>query len=215
MDETSLKEAYGGNICLMPISKEYELIFIHVPRCAGTSVIEALDMKDRRHYKWNYHYRKHHSLWNKYTNFTIVRNPYSRAVSTYNYIRMKESYWHSSKNPNQAIDGKHVDYDVVRQLSFNETIKLLHNGELQGHEWQSQHPFIYDDGELMVDKILRFENLPDCFNELMSSKEIEVELPRLNSSNTKADYHKLYDKKTKERIEDIYQKDLELLNYGY
>lgn len=198
----------------MPISREHNLIFVHIPRNSGTSVIEALDMDYCRHYKWKYHYRNHHRLWRDGTTFTITRNPYERAVSTYEYIKLDESYWHSVTG--DSVDGTHKDYNFCNNHTFKETIDELHtnflDSELSGDEWEKQVPFIYNEDRLMVDEVLRFENLPSCFDNLMQKCNIDVTLPKLNSSDTN-NYEDYYDKLTREWVWDIYERDFSYLDY--
>ena len=199
----------------MPLSRKHKLFFIHIPRTAGTSIYEALDLDYCRHYTWQYHYINHSSVWYKYNKFSIVRNPYTRAVSTYNYIKMDESYWHSVSG--NAPDGKHIDYDFCTNHTFKETINELYSnfldGSLSGDEWLRQTFFIFHKDRLMVDDILKFENLPDNFYNLMNRYGINgVELPTLNSSNT-SNYMRYYDKELKNKVYEIYKEDFNELNY--
>jgi len=198
----------------MPISHRHELIYIHIPRTGGTSVCEALSMDDRRHHNWHYHFRRHPRGWRFYLKFAIVRNPYSRAVSTYEYAKLDESYWHSSINPEQAIDGKHEDYDILNSVDFRQVVKLLDDGILEGFEWLAQWPFIYREQKLQVDKVLKFEDLPRCFYELMKECSIDATLPKLNSSGVK-DYRSYYDEDIKQKIREIYSEDFRRFGYQF
>ncbi len=68
------------------ISHHHKLIFIHIPKCAGRSISNALG-EPFDHYTAAYyqtHYAQHR---NDYTTFTTVRNPYGRLVSAYHYIK--------------------------------------------------------------------------------------------------------------------------------
>ena len=89
----------------MNISDKYQLIFFHLPKCAGRSVVNALDIKtsDKTNIKtglgqttllgfeiagWNN--RIYPEKWNNYIKFTIIRNPWDRVVSLYHF-RKKEN----------------------------------------------------------------------------------------------------------------------------
>ena len=89
----------------MNISDKYKLIFFHYPKCAGKSVVDALGIKtsDKTNIKsglkqtiglgldyliWNK--TIYPDKWNNYTKFTIIRNPWDRMVSLYNF-RKKEN----------------------------------------------------------------------------------------------------------------------------
>jgi len=89
----------------MNISDKYKLIFFHLPKCAGRSVVNVLEIKtsDKTNIKtglkqtillgfevagWNQEI--YPEKWNEYIKFTIVRNPWDRMVSLYHF-RKKEN----------------------------------------------------------------------------------------------------------------------------
>lgn len=94
--------------------------------------------------------------------FTVVRNPYDRAVSAYRYR-------HATK--------------PAQQVGFRAYVKSLERARLPRHD-QPQADFVLDEsGKLIVDKILRFETLAADFAEV--SKKIFgrlIDLPHENKS---------------------------------
>lgn len=190
----------------MPISDEHEAIFLHIPRNAGTSIIEALDMYECRHHTYKYYQRKYPQKWEDYLTFSIVRHPFNRFVSAYNYARKEESYWHSTKDPQSAIDGKHPDYELLKDELLRKAVRLLvFTDQLKGQHWRRQYPFIYEN-KLKVDRLLRFEKLPDNFEKLFN-----VELPKKNSSGQKPELSNV----SKKQLFDYYRKDFEVFDFEY
>ena len=94
----------------MAVSEDKKLFFVHVPKNAGTSVREALDMKTLGHRTWKY--REDH--YPDFVSFAIVRNPWDRFVSSFAYAKMEESMYHG--------EGKftryHPDFKFLREKSF-------------------------------------------------------------------------------------------------
>ena len=73
------------------ISDKYKLMFVHNPKCAGTSIKTALqDLPDAQWYSNEWHYSAEQLLskfpaCHEYMTFGCVRNPYDRLVSAFSY----------------------------------------------------------------------------------------------------------------------------------
>lgn len=205
----------------MAYSEKLNLIFVHIPKCAGTSIIEAMVNIDPS--------TKHgHNSWNFYKNlnstysFSIVRNPWDRVVSCYNYAKMDSSYWHGTNK----IYGEHPDYKLANSLSFKDLIKLFYKNKFLlnypayrrthfRHNWDRQVPYIYDyDLNLKVSDLYRFEDLDKVIPELC--KRFNLDILHINKSNIdNVDYKSFYDEETKNMIYDIYREDIDVLNYSF
>lgn len=194
----------------MPISNKHKLIFIHIPKNAGTAFCKTLDMK-AGHSKWNF-YKKSNSLaWKNYKKIAIVRNPFDRVVSNYEYAKMKTSYWHSVEK--KSIYGKHKDYNLLKDKSFKETLRILKNSpqKLKHQGWSPQHIYICNPlGTLMVDKLFRYESLNEDFNDFFD----DVKLMKINVSKKDKNYRDYYDKETINIVREFYKKDFKLFNYN-
>lgn len=201
----------------MNISDKYKCIFIHIPRAAGTSIKEALELQGRGHLPWQYYYLVYPDQWNSYTKFTVVRNPWDRVVSAYHYAKMEKSYWHDNLNR----IAPHPDYELLSKRTFSECCEILKNRRnlLKHESWHPQHLWVAKtengNNSLMVDFVLRYENLENDFKVLCEKLEIKnIYLPRVNPSNH-GNYRICYTEETKEIIGNLYKKDTELFKYEF
>lgn len=199
----------------MPISNKHNLILVHIPKNAGTSIEETLEMNELSgHHKWyNYKY-KVPEKWENYYKFSVVRNPFDRVVSNYVYARKEVSYWHNALNPDKSRYGKHRDYDTLKNKSFREAVHMI--GDLEHQGWRDQYTYISDGEEIFVDRVLKMENLTDGFNQMLSDLGVVgYDLKHINSSRDENNYKSYYDRETREIVTEYYETDLELFDYSF
>lgn len=194
----------------MPISDKHKLIFIHIPKNAGTAITNTLEMADIGHHGWQYYKSKYPQKWDSYTKISVTRNPWDRVVSCYEYSKMEESYWHSTKGKARA--GKHLDYDLLKNKTFEDCLAILKNTpqKLRHQGWSNQSNYIYSGDKLMVDYILDVTEIDTKLSEILNEK---INIPKINMSNQNnyKDYYK--DNDMIEVISNIYR--IDLLNFKY
>ena len=196
-------------------SHQYRCIFVHVPKNAGSSIKRVLDMPGGNHFSW-WDYAEHHSrLWEAYASFAVVRNPWDRVVSAYQYAKMEKSYWQNE------LTGLHSDYLFLRDKSFEECVSILcHQRDLLEHmSWHSQAWYIADKksgNKIMVETVLRFESLAEDFAEFRRKLKIDCEpLPMVNTTQRLRDYRTYYNDQTRKMVEQVYRVDVELFGYSF
>ena len=189
------------------ISHNYKYIFIHVPKCAGTSIekyllnLEGIKRPERlsllpQNIQNQYHLDsgiKGHAFHEefditfreKYFSFTFVRNPFDKVASEYNW------------DPQ------------FKNISFLEFLKTPKNWNIR--HVNKQVEFI----DKHIDFIGRFENLQEDFETVCDIIEIpRQELPHKNKSKHKH-YTEYYDDETKQIVAEQYAKDIEYFGYKF
>jgi len=79
----------------------------------------------------------------------------------------------------------------------------------------SQSDWLKDsNGNIRVDKILRFESLKDDYKELAEILGFSKELPHLNATNRKH-YSEYYDNETIEVVRQWFKEDIDSFNYDF
>tara|TARA_Y100000310_G_scaffold340637_1_gene437146 strand:+ start:817 stop:1803 length:987 start_codon:yes stop_codon:yes gene_type:complete len=168
------------------ISQNYPLLFIHIPKAAGTSVNHILNIKEthsKRHLSLNeIQSLVNPKIYNTYTKFGIIRNPFDRMVSLY-FHRMKN--WNCLK----------VEFDpnlTFEQWFWNLNIHL-HEFSNKAFMMSSYDLLIDDKNDLGVDYTLRFENLEKDWNDMFEVLDLKApKLPKKNKSKHKhySEYYK-------------------------
>lgn len=201
----------------MPISHKHKIIFIHVPKNAGTSVtsLPELSFEDTKNgHRTALNAKKAYSdFWENYLKCCIVRNPWDRFVSNFEYAKMEKSYWHSSDGT--TAYGKHPDFDTLKNMTFTDAVNLASESlaSLTHPGWLPQKYYICDrNNAVLVDNIFYSENLA-------SDKKFNTIFPgvlKINTSTRQSqNYRDYYTSETAHKIQKLYATDIELFSFKY
>ena len=147
----------------MPHFDKYKLLFIHVPKNAGTSLEEWLKI-DKKFWHKNVdgfeldhltakeYVKRFPKEFRDYFKFGIVRNPYDRVVSEFLH---KKRY-----RDRRFIDATDLNFEeFVREIERKYT-KLSTYAHQEVSHFLAQHEYLYsDDDRLLVDYVGRFEDI--------------------------------------------------------
>tara|TARA_R110000751_G_scaffold6900_1_gene29058 strand:+ start:450 stop:1019 length:570 start_codon:yes stop_codon:yes gene_type:complete len=188
----------------MPISFDKKIIFIHIPKNAGTTVTKEFNMAEIGHHTPDYYMVRFPTEWNTFKKYAIIRNPWDRVVSCFEYAKMEETFWHSKSGITGfgTGNGPNPDSEILKDATFEECIELLKSGQLKHQGWNSQHIYTHVNGEMVLDVLQPMES-------------ISKDLPTINPSNRR-DYREYYTTPALiDAVGDIYKKDIELFGFTY
>jgi len=112
-------------------------------------------------------------VWSEYYKFSIIRNPWDRAISNF--------YWAERQNP--AIKPRKRFYHYLG-IPFNELekIKKLFAEFVRNGKWKNNDRFYTIDDQLCVDFVIRYERLSDDFNQVCKTLGLPADdLPHLKT----------------------------------
>lgn len=177
------------------------IIYKHIPRCGGNSFRELFPEGEflflgHDYYNINYRHLFYHvRKSSKNYVFTIVRNPFDRAVSAFHYL-------------NAGGISRNDDFDRIRYLKkyngdFRQFTLNAFPDILQQIHFMPQYLWVYWEGECLCNNIYKFEDVIK-----------DPDFPHKNSSKH-IDYREYYDTDTVEVIKKYYKEDFELFGYSY
>jgi len=140
--------------------------------------------------------------------FAIVRNPYDRAVSNWKYLMNRQFLY-----PRR----------MYMKLSFEKFLKEIpkfwidkSDRHIATHTAPIWGDVTDENGKLLMDALLRLENISDDIHILKDKLGWNVDqFSHINKNRRSTDYRKFYNKKTRRLVEELYKDDLEFLNYDY
>jgi len=190
------------------MSKPYKnIIFISKPRCASTTVFNYL-------YTWDdkingskpmYHMlgkdmRSRINNWDNTFKFGIVRNPYELVVSWYYHHKTTPKVPQEVKNFYPNTFEEWVDKGFPTHWAKN-------------HRWVTnplkQKQWLYDGDKLIVDKVIKLENINKEFEEIKNIVKMKKELT-INNPSSKEEI----DKALLKKIYDYFKEDFIIFKYN-
>ena len=190
----------------------HNCIFIHIPKCAGSSILSALANDGRiyrDHATWFDYYRCNTYKFKDYYKFSVSRDPFDRAASSYYYML---------NGGNQMEDLVYKHLFEANKMTFEKFIlKFLNQHRI--HEiplLRPQYLFVYDSQrDLKVDKIIRFGDLKEEFPLVARRLGLKQMILRRSNVTDRKDnvVDLLSNAAVRERIVKLYEPDFELLGY--
>jgi hypothetical protein len=205
------------------ISHKHKCIFIHIPRCGGSSVEDIIWPGRRRtadlwmgfisKYRNKYQtgglqhlFGRHieseigNKLFSIYFKFSFVRNPWDRAVSQFHLMKRRPDL--------REFMGLSSSDSFIKYLSLIQKRKHV--------QWEEQHEFIMNEhGEFIVDFCGRFENYKQDLSFVLEKLGIRRKtIPHAHRTYHRP-YREYYDRESIEMVQFIYQRDISLFQYSY
>jgi hypothetical protein len=187
------------------LSHEHDLVFIHVRKAAGTSIKRSLSAQN----PWyNYlqdglldpHWPEFAPYRDRYTVFTVVRDPWDRFVSAWRYLdstkhRPIEDVLRNLPSPDGDYDERH-DYRHLARLQTD--------------------LFVDDGGEWVTDRVLRFEHLVEDWTDLFA--DLGMPAPTLQhwmATERASGYRDFFSREARDLFEAHFARDIDLLGYSF
>lgn len=212
----------------MPISYNKELTFIHIPKCAGSTIEKIIGGTGEEQFNSQKHVHELHPSFKIQKTpqhltafellnikpdapemFAIVRNPFDRLISEYFYV-LNEVDFKDDPRLNHAKLG--FNHFVRWGLSLNTNLRnLLFDGHLE-----KQVDFIYhpETKKQLVKNIFKFENIDECFSFLKERLAYKFEVKNAKKTNH-LHYSIYYDENLCKYVQEFYKEDLDILNYRF
>lgn len=214
------------------LSHKHKCIFVHIPKCGGTSIENLIwpEKSDRTTSNlWmgleRPNYNKYQTgglqhllasqirqevgdtTFNSYFKFAIVRNPWDKAVSQFEYMKKR-------KDLREFIGMSEDDTFKKYLYLIQDTVHV---------QWESQHKFLLDEAHnQIVDYIGRFETFENAVNAILDKLGFRRTLFGINvrkiphsNKGQRASYKNYYDSESKKIIDKVYEYDIDLLKYSY
>jgi hypothetical protein len=218
------------------INNKYKFIFIHVPKNGGTSITNLLSSYStpidieigatnigellQPTYIKRYGISKHSTalklkevlgddIWQSYFTFAVVRHPFTRFVSAFNFLRKWNSWKPDAKlmkfdNVNEFIESDFIFDEEIPDAMFNPQTYWISNTACDG---------------LLVNAYIKLETINTEFDMILSQIKLPYDssikpLGKLNSStDSSVDVWDLMTDKSREKLYEIYKSDFDMFKY--
>jgi len=213
----------------MAIDKKNKILFIHPDKCAGKSIEQQLfnftwgsGMRGSHHYHLDSdkYFGKESNRQDEiddYYKFVVVRNPWDRCVSRYLDAQRRFN---------------------IKEKNFQEYLGRWYKSIPTRKDWYAQAnciDMISIDGEIKMERIIRFENLKDDWHLLLQDlyshtgdkSWLEKELIHINKNEDEelptfekktyviGDYYSLYNEYIIDMVNEMYDIDIKYWGYTY
>lgn len=190
----------------------HQAIFVHIPKCAGISVVKSLfgdfdcGHTNLRRYQIMFGPEEFH----RYFKFTIVRNPFDRLVSAFFFMK---------KGGINAGDKSWADRKFARYDNFESFVKgwVNRRNVMRALHFRPQSEFIRAaNGRPGLDFIGYLENIQADFTHIADKLKVKTSLIETNRNAAREkDYRQYYTDETRAIVAEVFAEDLKLLGYTF
>ena len=190
---------------------ELKAIFVHIPKCAGVSVSNAMFGTPVGHTTMKgYQIAFGRRDFESYLKFSFVRNPWDRVCSAYMFLRAGGFDGADKRWATENL-GSYDDFEsFVMQWLTPRRIKGKRHFRMQADYVRAF------DGTIPLDFVGRFERLDTDFAALCTALGHEASLPHRNKTPGKVGrYVDQYSDEMIERVRQVYAEDIEAFGYEF
>ncbi|NAZ70745.1 sulfotransferase family 2 domain-containing protein [Vibrio toranzoniae] len=195
------------------VEDENKVIYVHIPKTGGNAVMSSLfNCPGVGHEYIDEYYRFNRYKFNRYFKFAIVRNPYTRFNSAFNYLKkggISESDIKYMKPMLESINNVDDFVDALRSdaIFYFNVMNYVH--------FVPQSNFLTSTCKIRgvtIDYIGKQEELGDSIKELGELLKLDNVKPK--SVNVTSSYDKHLSENVKSFVSEHYAKDFEILGYS-
>jgi hypothetical protein len=203
------------------INHQYRCIFIHIPRTGGKSLQRFFGTKWQDHKDISrYAQELKPEIFTSYYKFAVVRNPWARLVSDYNFQKRKKGSQAGHRLLIHNEDGSKRSFrkwlEAVISDPFCCDPKKWGARVSQGiHRWSPQLDWISISGKIAVDGVLQTEDLQEGFAQLCRTLGLPSREVPCRNWRWHRHYAYYYDDSTRRLVEKHYAKDIETFGYRF
>ena len=199
----------------LPAEKKLEVIFTHIPKSAGTSIVDALFGQKSRHIPVLRYAAFDEKRFADSFKFTFVRNPWSRIHSAYHYLNRVVG------KGDKFVDWTRATHYLSDTPTFEDFILGLKDRRYRSAikryvHFRDQMDWISIPGRGNVMNFVgRFESLDADFEhvcEVLARQDLV--LPQLRPGAGK-DYRQAYTSQMVDIVADLYRRDIDSLGYEF
>lgn len=190
----------------------HRAFFIHIPKTAGTSIYDSLAMPKLpfTHAPALILRHLYPAEFATYFSFAFVRNPWDRMVSTFEFLR-NETVWPEQRGWALRHIGEQSFGDFVLRLNRDPVYRA---SIFAYNFFYTQKYFVTDrQGQTIVDRILKFEELTTGFAELATRFGSSQPLAHSRKTQGRSGYEAYYDAETWAIVGRLYADDVKAFGY--
>jgi hypothetical protein len=211
----------------MLISHRYKCIFAHVPKCAGTSLKEQLELDFVAGPYW-------HCTWEEataavgevvmraYLKFAVVRNPWERVVSAWKMFEQKP--WCRQARSYSLAEFLAVVTD--EKIGFRDR----HRSEAERRKWMQSpenirhhclpcllpyYGMVDRTGQVRMDRVIGYDRLDAGLNEVFERIGAPARALRKENTTQHAHYSNYYDPASRHAVSRYYAGDIRAFGFRF
>ena len=222
------------------IFHQYKCIFVHIPKCGGTSIARflapgmSLDIRTPNYanqFGWCPERKLHlqHATtrqlietnligvaeWDEYFKFTFVRNPWDRAYSDYLWMLRELNIGNSLKH--RILGRSSFRSYITKRGLFSSPLRDSSQMYYRGDHLKQQVDFFDLEGRWKLDFVGRFEHFDHDVAHVLQRIGISerFDVHENKSTSRLTHYSEFYTRRRKRLVDEIYARDIHEFEYSF